>query len=223
MSKRFSFSGSSSGWITTEIFDDWVNVVFIPEITKRREKLKDKNLPALLIVDVHESRRNIKTLEKLKEEKIDVLCLPEHSTHLLQPLDIGYFSNFKRSLESLKYRLRGQKTQLRRERLLEITFQALYTANFEDHLATIWRKSGIYPFNRKSVLENELVMQIEDLEKELPKPKKGGRVKISLRCLTDNRLISEIAQEEKETERKKQEKGTNKRGRPKKNEKQQTV
>lgn len=68
-----SWSGQSAGWISTEIWADWVKKTFIPEISNRRQKLGDLEAPALLLVDGHATRGHVETLELLKENKIDVV------------------------------------------------------------------------------------------------------------------------------------------------------
>ena len=34
-------------------------------------------------------------IEKARENNVHLLCLPSHTTHILQPLDIGVFKSFK--------------------------------------------------------------------------------------------------------------------------------
>ena len=49
----------------------------------------------MLIVDRNASYVSIKFIQFARKHKIVYLCLPAHSTHLLQPLDIGVFGLLK--------------------------------------------------------------------------------------------------------------------------------
>jgi hypothetical protein len=50
----------------------------------------------LLILDGHESHLNQDFKDYCLEHKILTLCMPPHSSHILQPLDVVCFSPLKR-------------------------------------------------------------------------------------------------------------------------------
>ena len=49
----------------------------------------------LLVVDGHESHKTERFLTLAEEHNIIICCLPAHTTHLLQPLDIAVFKQCK--------------------------------------------------------------------------------------------------------------------------------
>ena len=51
----------------------------------------------LLIIDGHESHKSLAFQDFCKENKIITLCMPAHSSHILQPLDVGCFAPLKRA------------------------------------------------------------------------------------------------------------------------------
>ena len=51
----------------------------------------------LLVLDRHESYHLVEFEEYCKEHNIVTLCMPPHSSHLLQPLDVGCFSPLKKA------------------------------------------------------------------------------------------------------------------------------
>ena len=51
--------------------------------------------PVLLIQDGHTSHISIEFMELTCANDACVLCLPAHTTHLLQPLDVGAFKSLK--------------------------------------------------------------------------------------------------------------------------------
>ena len=54
-----------------------------------------------LIVDGHVSYILTKFIQFAREHKIMCLCLPAHSTHLLQPLNVGVFGPLKQNYKTL--------------------------------------------------------------------------------------------------------------------------
>ena len=55
----------------------------------------------LLIVDGHASHVSIEFITFARKHKIICLCLPPHSTHLLQPLDVSVFGPLKQNYKRL--------------------------------------------------------------------------------------------------------------------------
>lgn len=80
------FTKSDSGWINQEIYLEWFRF-FIKTIPTAR--------PVLLIEDGHASHISIECIELARENNTHMLCLPAHTSHIVQPLDIGVFVSFK--------------------------------------------------------------------------------------------------------------------------------
>lgn len=55
----------------------------------------------MLIVNGHASHVSTEFIRFAREHKIVCLCLPAHSTHLLQPLDVGVFGPLKQNYKTL--------------------------------------------------------------------------------------------------------------------------
>jgi hypothetical protein len=86
------FEVSPNGWTSDEIGLRWLKKLFIPTTSIRM-----KGVYRLLILDGHGSHLTPKFDEICEENKIIPICMPPHSSHLLQPLDIGCFAVLKRS------------------------------------------------------------------------------------------------------------------------------
>ena len=80
------FANSDTGWINANLFLEWFKF-FIQQIPSAR--------PILLIQDGHTSHTSIDLIELARENNIHLLCLLPHTTHVLQPLDVGVFKLFK--------------------------------------------------------------------------------------------------------------------------------
>lgn len=51
----------------------------------------------LLVIDGHESHASVEIQRYCEEAKIITLCMPPHSSHLLQPLDVRCFAPLKKA------------------------------------------------------------------------------------------------------------------------------
>jgi len=82
--KGARYQVSSSGWMDQSIFFDWFSTLFVPRV----EQLEGHKL---LFLDGHASHISIPVIQLAIEKKIDIICLPPHSSHVLQSLDVGVF------------------------------------------------------------------------------------------------------------------------------------
>ena len=80
------FCNSENGWINSEVYLEWFNF-FAKNIPPAR--------PIILTQDGHASHMSIPLIEVARANNVHILCLPVHTTHLLQPLDVGVFKSFK--------------------------------------------------------------------------------------------------------------------------------
>jgi hypothetical protein len=88
----WSIGVSENGWTTKEIGLHWLKHVFDKHTAQRTvDRFR------LLVLDGHGSHINPEFDYYCQEHSIVVLCMPAHSSHLLQPLDVGCFSALKGS------------------------------------------------------------------------------------------------------------------------------
>ena len=78
---------SKSGYINSDLFLEWLNEIFIPEIRKRRKLIGDQNAKACLLMDNHVSHHSNDAISLLNKNNIIPLFIPPHSSHRTQPLD----------------------------------------------------------------------------------------------------------------------------------------
>jgi hypothetical protein len=75
--------------------EDWTNnnigMLWLKEHFEVITRSADPAQYRLLFLDGHSSHLTLEFLEDARPHKIEILCFPAHSTHLLQPLDIGIF------------------------------------------------------------------------------------------------------------------------------------
>jgi len=89
MPRDWKLAVSDNGWTTNEHGVAWLRH-FIKHTEGRLVGAR-----RLLIMDNYESHK-LKNFQRLCEEHdIYTLCMPPHSSHLLQPLDVGCFAPLK--------------------------------------------------------------------------------------------------------------------------------
>ena len=82
---------SDNGWTTDELGVEWVKHF------NRYTAPRTHGVYRLLILDGHSSHATPEFDQYCTENKIITLCMPAHTSHLLQPLDVGCFSPLKRA------------------------------------------------------------------------------------------------------------------------------
>jgi hypothetical protein len=77
-----------SGWMQSEIFFLW----FLHFI-KHKKPTKD---PVILVLGGHYSHtKNLEVITVAREYHVDIICLPPHSSHKMQPLDKAFMGPLK--------------------------------------------------------------------------------------------------------------------------------
>lgn len=85
------YTATHSGWMTTTAFVTFLTKVFIPG----SEEYVHYGEYRYLIVDGHASHCTLDVIKTCYENKIRLIRLPSHSTHLLQPLDVAVYKPFR--------------------------------------------------------------------------------------------------------------------------------
>lgn len=83
-----SIAVSPNGWTDTELGFLWLVKDFGPASEARNKSQRRR----LLILDGHNSHCSYKFVSWAEKHNIEIICLPAHTTHALQPCDVGVFS-----------------------------------------------------------------------------------------------------------------------------------
>jgi hypothetical protein len=159
--KGVVYNGTKSGWTDQDCFFDYLNKLFIPN-TKNIEK------PLLMIFDGHYSHLSIKAVRLAIQHNIHLLCLPSHSTHILQPLDIYTLKYVKQQWKQLLWdRHKSSSTPIEKREFIEL-FGKLYDyALIPGHCSTAFAKAGIYPYDPR-VINNDRI--VKNMLAKIPPP-----------------------------------------------------
>ena len=103
---------TKSGWINTELFNEWFEKVFIVGAQSLRPDGYDG--PIILLFDGHSTHLSEDLLRCAANNNVLLLRLPPNTTHLLQPLDRSFFGPLKAILSQIIRRIIGseEKTSL---------------------------------------------------------------------------------------------------------------
>jgi DDE superfamily endonuclease len=136
-----------NGWTTNEVGLDWIK--HFDYHTARRTK----GIYRLLILDGHESHHSTEFELYCKSHNIITLCMPPHSSHLLQPLDVGCFGPLKvaygRQIEDL---MRMYVTHVSKVDFLCAFRGAFFTAMTPKNIQGGFAGAGLMPYDPERVL-----------------------------------------------------------------------
>ncbi|KAJ6258059.1 NADPH oxidase [Drechslerella dactyloides] len=138
---------SDNGWTTNEVAVEWLK--HFNQFTARR-CISDYRL---LVLDGHKSHHSAAFELYCQEHKIITVCMPPHSSHLLQPLDIGCFGPLKqaysRQVEDL---MRAHVNHISKLEFLSGFHRAFTAAITPKNIRSSFAGAGIVPYDPDRVL-----------------------------------------------------------------------
>src|SRR5579871_6832382 len=141
-------SCNSKGWTSNEHGVAWLKKCFEPAT---RDKADDKF--RLLICDGHDSHISAEFLRHCIANRIVLMLLPPHCSHLMQPLDVGVFFPLKQAIGTFVDRMfRTGIGNLQKIEWFKCFISARAKALNKDNIEGAWRGAGIYPINPSKVL-----------------------------------------------------------------------
>jgi hypothetical protein len=145
------FSSSPSGWTSDEIGSKWLQELF-----ETRTAAKARRNWRLLFVDGHSSHVTTDFLQKALERKILIVTYPPHTTHRLQPRDVGCFAPlaayYSQSLEAFSNSSEGL-TRMSQKDFFSVFWPAWQRVFTESNIKSSWKKTGLVPWCPSVVLD----------------------------------------------------------------------
>ena len=138
-----------NAWMTRWLFESWISH-FI-ECLKRGPGV-DLTNRHLLILDRHNSHVTLEVVKIFMELGLDIVSLPSHTSHALQPLDIACFKPFKTAFRQIRdvWCLRNKDLPVGKQTLCEWTSTALKHALTASNIRAGFRRASIWPLDRKA-------------------------------------------------------------------------
>ena len=115
--------------------------------------LSSSNEYRLLICDGHDSHVSAALVGYTIQKHIILVLLPPHSSHLLQPLDVGIFAPLKTALAHRQTQLfRSGVRRIEKAEWVEDFIAAWEDAITEKNVLSGWRGAGLFPENLHRML-----------------------------------------------------------------------
>ncbi len=144
------YAKSDSGWINSELFLTWLKKIFLKYVVSQR--------PVLLLIDGHKSHITLDAIDLCQENDIILFCLPPHTTHALQPLDVSVFKSLKdryaKAVRSLSF---SKKNFVVSKRVFSKVLKGPFEQAFSiPNIKAGFAKSGIFPLNRDAIAKSKM-------------------------------------------------------------------
>jgi hypothetical protein len=145
---------SDNGWTTDELGLQWVKHFH------RHTEARTTGVYRLLILDGHGSHATPEFDQFCRESNIITLCMPAHTSHLLQPLDVGCFSPLKRAYGRQVSELARQGVfHIDKIDFLQIYLSIRETVFSEQNIQAGFRGTGLVPASAERVLSSLTVVR----------------------------------------------------------------
>jgi hypothetical protein len=161
-------------------------------VQKKRIQMKYNNAKVLLVINHHNFRESSISTQLLIDNNIDCLCIPAHSSTVLQPLDLTINGTFKQTLAAHFETKPNVKADERRVQLLAIAGLCLQSTLTILNITKGFAKAGIFPFSIDAPLNSSLVKDLTSYMFAERPSKKARGVSISGKVLTDGTVFAPI-------------------------------
>ena len=146
------FASSEKGWTNNQLGLKWLEVFH----RHTREKARNGRDWRVLWVDGHGSHLSMEFLGWSIAHRIHIAVYPSHSTHRLQPLDIGLFSPlasyYSTNLSDFTASTQGY-IPVGKQEFFSLFWPAFEKAFSKKNVESAWKKAGIWPWNPNLVLD----------------------------------------------------------------------
>ena len=143
------FGKSSNGWMTQELFYGWISKHFPIHLPPGR--------PVCLLVDGHSSHIDLDTSKFCTANQILLYCLPPHTSHVLQPLDVGFFAPLKQAWQDAVAQYQLDEGEVISKRSFAGVFHSAYKNVVRlSSIVNAYRATGIHPVNRHAINSKKL-------------------------------------------------------------------
>jgi hypothetical protein len=107
----------------------------------------------LLILDGHGSHVTTDVVKTARAVGLDMLTLPSHTSHAMQPLDVSYFAPFKQAFRLLRdvWTLKNKSKGASKEVLASWVSAALQKSLIEKNIQSGFRTTSIFPLNPQAM------------------------------------------------------------------------
>ena len=152
------YAMSPNGWMDSEIFNRWFEQHFLRYVPATR--------PIILLLDGHSSHYHPDTVRLAAKHDVILFCLPPHTTHVSQPLDVSCFAPLKKSWSQQcdQFSKKNPSRVITKYEFSSLFSKAWYSAFTPSNIIAGFRATGIYPLNRDAI---KLPPTVDDISTKL--------------------------------------------------------
>ncbi|KAL2885554.1 hypothetical protein HOO65_070016 [Ceratocystis lukuohia] len=143
----WAITTTHNGWTDNKTGLDWLRHF------DRHTKGRSTGHYRLLILDGHESHHSVDFEKYCEQNHIITLCMPAHSSHLLQPLDVGCFGPLKKAYgREIEHLTRCSITHVSKTEFFSAFHAAHEAAMTRSNIEGGFRGAGLVPMNAENVI-----------------------------------------------------------------------
>lgn len=143
---------NGSGWMDTEHF-----IKYFQHFIKHTFATKEN--PLLLVMDNHLSHISLAIVNLAKEHGIEIVTLPPHCSHRLQPLDVAVFGPFKHyydvKCDDWSKSNAGRAVEI--HHVPALADKTMDESMNKKNIKAGFHRTGIYPLNRNKFDESDFL------------------------------------------------------------------
>lgn len=179
--KDYFLNGAPEGSLGLANRTGWMNadshIKVLKHIQKHTSSTKDN--PILIMCDNHESHVSIEAVNFCRDNGIVYLSFPPHTSHKLQPLDIGVFGPFKAKLKVSfnDWHITNVGKTLSIHQIAQLTTSAFLLSFTPKNITSGFFKPGIWPLNKLAFGDDDFAtIDIYNSDSENRQPTPGPNI-----------------------------------------------
>jgi len=178
---------SPKGWTDNELGLDWLRKCFLPR-TEREGKTR------ILILDNHDSHITGEFQYLCYQANVKLVWIPPHTSHILQPLDVGPFSPLKDYYrKGLRRYTISDVIHVDRPKFTKLYIEARPEAFKQKNVKAGWQRAGVVPWNPCRIMRLPEVKNLQRVTPEFqPEPSTKGIYQTPTNQAEFQRLIDQI-------------------------------
>jgi hypothetical protein len=138
---------TTNGWTDNETGLEWIRHF------EKHTAGRKTGVYRMLVIDGHESHVSVEFDRFCKDHNIITISMPPHSSHLLQPLDVGCFSPLKRAYSrQIEVLMKSHVNHVTKLEFFIAFKTAFYSVFTEDNVKAGFRGAGLVPHDPEAVI-----------------------------------------------------------------------
>lgn len=143
-----SYAVTANGWMESQLFLNYFEKILLEVLGPDR--------PILLIYDGHVSHVDDRLIKVARDNRVTILKLPPHSSHILQPLDLSVFKSLKVKWDQtlVHWQRHNEGRKLPKKKFSSLVGQ-IWKETEPDIIRNGFKKGGIHPFDSNVVTKDK--------------------------------------------------------------------